>query len=750
MTPPPSATAELRLFPDQFARTRRFSLGVPHSFTVVPGGRGVLFLRSAAGDDPTGLLWRCAADGTERLLADPRVLAGERGSEPQEERDRRERARVSGEGFVGYSADVAVRRVVLGVGGGLWLVDGADGEVPGVPRPVSVESPALTPLLSPDGSRIAYVTGGALHVVGVDDGLDVTLAAPEGPGVTYGLSDHVSAEEIGRERAMWWCPDSDALLVARVDVSGVRVRWIADPAHPERPPRAVRYPAAGTANAVTTLHVLRLDGGRVDVDLPARAGAGHPVAGPWTDRAFEYVTSGDWDAHGPLVGVQTRDQRTVLTLAVDPADGTVRELAAEHDEQWVALLPGAPARTASGTLVSSRLLPDGTRGLALGPDTTPPGLQVRALLGVDGERVLLSAGTDPTEVHVWECRPGNPPRRLSSGPGLHRGVRAADTLVLEGTTPQGTYARVVRPGGREVLIASYAEEPVVDPRPRMLTLGPRALRSSLFLPSWHTEGTGRLPVLLCPYGGYGLGLVVRARGWWTLVAQWFAEQGFAVLVTDGRGTPGRGADWEKSIFGDRLTPVLEDQVDAVREAARLYPELDLGRVGVRGWSYGGYLAAAAVLHRPDVFHAAVAGAAPTDRRLYDTHWEERFLGHPDVQPENYRRSSLLHDAAKLSRPLLLVHGLADDNVSVAHMLRFSAALLAAGRPHQVLPLSGVSHTTTRGGVGGALLLHELAFLRSSVGCEGAAGAGAARRAGVHSSGTGGRPVADPSVEGNPS
>ncbi|MEV0850234.1 prolyl oligopeptidase family serine peptidase [Streptomyces sp. NPDC049954] len=723
---------------------------MPHSFTVVPGGRGVLFLRSAAGDDPTGLLWRCAPDGTERLLADPRALAGAGGAEPPQERDRRERARVPGEGFVGYSTDLAARRVVLGLGGGLWLVDGADGEVPATPRPVPVEGPALAPLLSPDGARLAYVTGGALHVVGVDDGLDVTLAAPEGPDVAYGLCDHVSAEEIGRERGMWWSPGSDALLVARVDVSGVAVRWIADPAHPERPPRRTRYAAAGTANAVTTLHVLRLDGGRVDVDLPARAAAGHPAGGPWTDRAFEYVTSGGWDAHGPLVGVQTRDQRTVLTLAVDPADGTVRELAAEHDEQWVALLPGAPLRTASGALVSSRLLPDGTRGLALGPDTTPPGLQVRALLGVDGERVLLSAGTDPAEVHVWECRPGDPPRRLSSGPGLHRGVRAADTLVLDGTTPQGTYARVVGPGAPGVLIASHAEQPVVDPRPRMLTLGPRALRSALFLPSWHTGGTGRLPVLLCPYGGYGLGLVVRARGWWTLVAQWFAEQGFAVLITDGRGTPGRGADWEKSIFGDRLTPVLEDQVDAVREAARRYPELDLGRVGVRGWSYGGYLAAAAVLYRPDVFHAAVAGAAPTDRRLYDTHWEERFLGHPDVQPENYRRSSLLQDAARLSRPLLLVHGLADDNVSVAHMLRFSAALLAAGRPHQVLPLSGVSHTTTRGGVGGALLLHELAFLRSSVGCEGAVGAGAARRAGVHSSGTGGRPVAGPSVEGNPS
>ncbi|MGI3224462.1 prolyl oligopeptidase family serine peptidase [Streptomyces sp. GTA36] len=187
-----------------------------------------------------------------------------------------------------------------------------------------------------------------------------------------------------------------------------------------------------------------------------------------------------------------------------------------------------------------------------------------------------------------------------------------------------------------------------------------------------------------------------------------------MLCVDGRGTPGRDRAWETAIHGDQLMPVIEDQADAVRAAGELFPELDTGRVAIRGWSFGGYLAAGAVLHRPDVFHAAVAGAAPTDLRLYDTHWKERFMGHPDVQPENYERCSLVAHAHKLTRPLMLVHGMADDNVAPAHMLRFSAALLAAGRPHTVLPLPGATHSVTQEGVIDTLLRLDLDFIKKSL------------------------------------
>ena len=159
----------------------------------------------------------------------------------------------------------------------------------------------------------------------------------------------------------------------------------------------------------------------------------------------------------------------------------------------------------------------------------------------------------------------------------------------------------------------------------------------------------------------------------------------------------------------------EDQVDALQEVAAIHPELDRGRVAIRGWSFGGFLAALAVLRRPDVFHAAVAGAPVTDHRLYDTHYMERYLGHPAEEPDNYERCSLIGDAANLRRPLLILHGLADDNVVVAHTLRLSSALLAAGRPHCVLPLSGVTHMTPQEVVAENQLRLELEFLQRSLG-----------------------------------
>ena len=200
-----------------------------------------------------------------------------------------------------------------------------------------------------------------------------------------------------------------------------------------------------------------------------------------------------------------------------------------------------------------------------------------------------------------------------------------------------------------------------------------------------------------PYGGPAGRKVTAEHGSWTYTSQWFAEQGFAVLAVDGRGTPGRGPAWERAIYLDIAGPVLADQVEGLELAAALRGELDLTRVGIRGWSFGGFLAALAVLRRPDIFHAGVAGAPVTDQRLYDTHWRERHLGHPDLHPDAYDRCSLIGDAASLIRPLLLIHGLADDNVVAAHTLRLSAALLAAGRPHEVLPLLRTTHHAGRRG-----------------------------------------------------
>jgi dipeptidyl-peptidase-4 len=265
-------------------------------------------------------------------------------------------------------------------------------------------------------------------------------------------------------------------------------------------------------------------------------------------------------------------------------------------------------------------------------------------------------------------------------------------------------------GGGE--IESFAETPLVTPNVTLARLGTRTLATAIVLPADAAEDAS-LPVLLDPYGGPHAQRVQAARAQF-LTSQWFADQGFAVVVIDGRGTPGRGAAWERAVHLDLAGPVLDDQVDGLLAAADAEPRLDLTRVAIRGWSFGGYLAALAVLRRPDVFHAAVAGAPVTEWRLYDTHYTERYLGDPNVDDGPYDRTSLLADAHRLERPLLLVHGLADDNVVAAHTLQLSAALLAAGRPHQVLPLSGVTHMTPQEVVAENLLLLQLDFLRQAL------------------------------------
>jgi dipeptidyl-peptidase 4 len=245
----------------------------------------------------------------------------------------------------------------------------------------------------------------------------------------------------------------------------------------------------------------------------------------------------------------------------------------------------------------------------------------------------------------------------------------------------------------------------------------------VLFPSWHQPGT-KLPVLMDPYGGPGMRRVVKSASMF-LTSQWFAEQGFAVVVADGRGTPGRGPSWDKMIAGDFATGVLEDQVTALGAAAEKFTDLDENRVVIRGWSFGGYLSALAVLRRPDVFHAGVAGAPPTDWRLYDTHYTERYLGDPATNGAAYQVSSLLDDPQRavqsVIRPLLIIHGLADDNVFVAHSLRLSSALLAAGYPHSVLPLSGITHMTSQETVAENLLLLQVAFLKQALGFSAAAG-----------------------------
>ncbi|MDF5754645.1 prolyl oligopeptidase family serine peptidase [Spongiactinospora sp. TRM90649] len=685
-------------FPRMYARTHRFTLGVPRSCTISPDGDRVVFLRSRGGTDPVTCLWELDVEsGQERLIVDPRRIGDDGENLPPEERARRERAREGAGGVVGYATDAAVTSAAFALSGGLYVADLASGEV----RALETPGPVFDPRLSPDGGRVAYVTGGILRVRDLASDEDRALAEPEADTVRYGLAEFIAAEEIDRMRGYWWSPSGDALLAARVDDAPVNTWHIADPANPDRPAAEQRYPAAGTDNAVVELFVLGLDGGRVAVPFEQ-----------------EYLATVSWDAHGLSIVTMSRDQRSLRLLSVDPATGESSLVREDTDDAWVDVISGVPARLSDGTLVWTAISEGGRRLIIGDRPVTPPTLQVRDVLGVDGDAVLFRAsGGDPTEIAVWTYAGGSLRLVSPDEGGVYNGQSTGGTLVITGQTLESERGPVVRVsrGGAHAHITSLAERPGVDLRVSLIRAGERDLATAVLLPSWHVPGSARLPVLMDPYGGPHFQRVLSAASAYS-AGQWLADQGFAVVVADGRGTPGRGPGFERAVLHDLATPVLEDQVDALQGAAAAYPDdLDLSRVGIRGWSFGGYLAALAVLRRPDVFHAAVAGAPVTDWRLYDTCYTERYLGHPGDDPEPYERSGLLADAGKLDRPLLLIHGLADDNVVAAHTLRFSSALLAAGRPHTVLPLSGVTHMTPQEVVAENLLLLQVEFLKKALG-----------------------------------
>ena len=341
---------------------------------------------------------------------------------------------------------------------------------------------------------------------------------------------------------------------------------------------------------------------------------------------------------------------------------------------------------------------------------------------------------------------------VTTDPGQWTASRGERGIVVSGRDMRSARAQMRHIlGEQSATIASTAAEPGFTPNVTFTRLGEHQLYTAIIAPSpespyAHAE---KLPVLMKPYGGPGFQQVIASQSfYWE--GQWWADQGFLVVTADGRGTTGRGPAWDREIFEDMKDVTLADQVEAVNAlpeaVARLnadvesraaqpaagdqadaenhppalratsrqreaIPMPDLDKVCMIGWSYGGFLSALAVLDAPNVFKAACAGAPPTDWTLYDTHYTERYLG---LDPDVYYRNGIVQDAPKLERPLMLILGFADDNVTIAHSLRLSQALMAAGRPHTFLPLTGITHMTNDETVAENLLTLQRDFLRDAL------------------------------------
>ncbi|NBV90385.1 MAG: S9 family peptidase, partial [Actinobacteria bacterium] len=459
----------------------------------------------------------------------------------------------------------------------------------------------------------------------------------------------------------------------------VNTWWISDPANPESTPREQRYPQAGSTNAAVSLHYFDLSGIKFEID--------------WDHDAYEYLISLNWQSDSdPLITVANRAQTEFITHAMRE-----QELVSVHaitDPEFVEVIPGQPRWLGNEILSVIDNRETDTRELRVADRTlTPAGLQVMSVISASEDFIDVIATDDAVSRKVMRVLPSGEITELTKD-----GVSSAtsSTAVGEDSWQIITQSRLATHSRTYTLhrndeqihqFDSHAEQPIVTPNVQVFETGPHRVKTAVLFPESHVPGSKKLPIMLRPYGGPHGAQVLDAANLYA-EDQWFADQGFCVIVADNRGTPARGPIWDHAIYQDFVTPVLDDQESAIADIAKQFPnDVDTDRVGITGWSFGGYLSALAVLARPEVFHAAVAGAPVTDWILYDTAYTERYLGHPAQFPEVYQRNSLLEMTANLQRPLLLIHGTADDNVVFAHTLQLSSHLLANKGEHNVLPLS---------------------------------------------------------------
>jgi dipeptidyl-peptidase-4 len=672
------------------AETRAFLLGRPVKATPTPDGKAVLFLRGQARSSRLSLFeFDVAASRTRELLTPEQLLKGAEEKLSPEEKARRERQRVSVGGFAGFHLSPDGALILLSLSGKLYTVEratGASRELPTGPGPL------VDPKFSPDGKHVSYVRGQDVYVLNLVTGKEHAVTTGGTEAVAHGLAEFVAQEEMDRYTGYWWSPDSRHIAYEEADARGVEVWYVADPSRPGQPPQPSFYPRPGKANVKVRLGVVPVQGGPT-------------VWVEWDRDRYPYLGAVHWPKAGPLLlTVQTRDQRELAVLQADAETGKTTTLLKETDPAWVNLRQEVPhwLKGGSGFLwVSERA--GGPRldlrapGGELRRVLVPPDRGYQGLVTVDVKRgqLVYNASTDPTQSQlVWARLDTGEPIRQTTDPGLHSAVFSRDHSVYVVTSrpkkgmPRTSVSSDVKgPLGE---LPSVAEDPPFTPRVEYVKPeGGKGFYSAVVRPR-DFDPAKRYPVIVDVYGGPHHKQVVAAEGRW-LLDQWYADQGFVVVAIDGRGTPDRGRDWERAIK-DRFGSVpLDDQVAGLKALGARFREMDLSRVGIDGWSFGGYMAALAVMKRPDVFKAAVAGAPVVDWHDYDTHYTERYLGVPPKDEEGYKEGSLLTYAAGLRRPLLLLHGTADDNVYFRHSLRLVDALFRAGRDVEMLPLSSLTH-----------------------------------------------------------
>ena len=666
----------------------------PRVLKLAPDGRLATLLKSRPSDKDRFDLWAVdTATGQSRMLVDSEKLSS--GAALSEaERMNRERRRIADvKGITDYAWAPDAKRLLVPVDGDLWVA-ALDGSVTRLTQTPETETDAK---LSPKGGFASFVRDGHLFVQALAGGDAREVAEENTPKVSWGVAEFIAQEELDRFDGHWWAPDDSRIAVARVDESPVkqvtRAAIGADGTRQFTP----AYPAAGTANADVSLWLVNPDGtGKTKVDL-----------GPSADI---YVARVAWAVDGKTLYVQrlTRDQQRLDVLAVDPVTGSSRVLASETAKTWVNIHDNfRPLKDGSILWASER---DGYRHLyrltgGTAQQLTSGRWVMDELVGVDEKRGRLwftgfADSTLEKQVYALDFRKaGAKPQRLTAPGGWHEAVMddAGQRLIVTSSTPSQPAQVWLGDGAGKRLAwieenrldanhpyAPYLASHVVPQFGTLTAADGQAMDWRLLKPA----GPGPFPVLMQVYGGPHAHNVHKR--FTAPIEQYLVAKGWAVFQLDNRGSNNRGMAFEAPIFRAMGGVEVQDQVQAL-QWIKAQPWAD--KVAVNGWSYGGYMVLKLLEAAPGGFAAGIAGAPVTRWELYDTAYTERYLGNPVTEPAVYAKSGALGDASKIKDPLLLIHGMADDNVVFENSTALMTALQRAKTPFDLMVYPGATHAT---------------------------------------------------------